>query len=51
MNVVTRLILALGALLLIYPGLTTGLIGGVIILGIALLNMKNSKTAVLPLNV
>ena len=51
MNVVTRLILALGALLLIYPGLITGLIGGVIILGIALLNIKTSKTPVLPLNV
>ena len=51
MNVVTRLILALGALLLIYPGLITGLIGGVIILGIAVLNIKTSKTPVLPLNV
>ena len=43
MNVVTRLILALGALLLIYPGLITGLIGGVIILGIAAFNIKGSK--------
>ena len=51
MNTITRIILAIGALLLIYPGLITGLIGGVIILGIALLNMKNSKTAVQPLNV
>ncbi|WP_426223506.1 TRAP transporter permease [Psychrobacter sp. DWR1-2-3] len=51
MNSITRIILALGALLLIYPGLITGLIGGVIILGIALLNIKTSKTPVLPLNV
>ncbi len=51
MNSITRIILAIGALLLIYPGLTTGLIGGVIILGIALLNIKTSKTPVLPLNV
>ena len=51
MNSITRIILAIGALLLIYPGLITGLIGGVIILGIALLNIKTSKTPVLPLNV
>ncbi|AAZ18602.1 TRAP-T family transporter, fused inner membrane subunits [Psychrobacter arcticus 273-4] len=43
MNVVTRLILALGALLLIYPGLITGVIGGVIVLGIAAFNIKGSK--------
>ncbi|MGP5337986.1 TRAP transporter permease [Psychrobacter maritimus] len=51
MNSITRIILAIGALLLIYPGLITGLIGGVIILGIVLLNIKTSKTPVLPLNV
>ena len=51
MNSITRIILAIGALLLIYPGLITGVIGGVIILGIALLNIKTSKTPVLPLNV
>ena len=51
MNSITRIILAIGALLLIYPGLITGLIGGVIILGIAVLNIKTSKTPVLPLNV
>ena len=51
MNSITRIILAIGALLLIYPGLITGVIGGVIILGIALLNIKASKTPVLPLNV
>jgi len=50
MNSITRIILAIGALLLIYPGLITGLIGGVIILGIAVLNIKTSKTPVLPLN-
>ncbi|MBB3106295.1 TRAP transporter 4TM/12TM fusion protein [Psychrobacter luti] len=43
MNTVTRLILALGALLLIYPGLITGAIGGVIVLGIAAFNIKRSK--------
>ena len=43
MNLVTRLILALGALLLIYPGLITGAIGGVIVLGIAAFNIKGSK--------
>lgn len=43
MNVVTRLILALGALLLIYPGLITGAIGGIIVLGIAAFNIKRSK--------
>ena len=51
MNSITRIILAIGALLLIYPELITGLIGGVIILGIAVLNIKTSKTPVLPLNV
>ena len=51
MNSITRIILAIGALLLIYPGLITGLIGGVIILGIAVLNIKTSKTPVLPLKV
>ncbi|WP_201625179.1 TRAP transporter permease [Psychrobacter immobilis] len=51
MNSIMRIILAIGALLLIYPGLITGVIGGVIILGIALLNIKTSKTPVLPLNV
>ena len=43
MNVVTRLILALGALLLIYPGLITGAVGGIIVLGIAAFNIKRSK--------
>ena len=43
MNLATRLILALGALLLIYPGLITGAIGGVIVLGIAAFNIKGSK--------
>ena len=44
MNTVTRLVLAVGALLLIYPGLITGAIGGIIVLGIAAFNIKRSKT-------
>ncbi|WP_372844118.1 TRAP transporter permease [Psychrobacter sp.] len=44
MNTVTRLILAVGALLLIYPGLITGAIGGIIVLGIAAFNIKRSNT-------
>ena len=43
MNPVTRVILAIGALLLIYPEITTGIAGGVIVLGIATWNMKTSK--------
>jgi TRAP transporter 4TM/12TM fusion protein len=43
MNTVTRVILAIGALLLIYPEITTGIAGGVIVLGIAAWNMKTSK--------
>ncbi len=45
MNTVTRIILAIGALLLIYPEITTGIAGGVIVLGIAAWNMKTSKEA------
>jgi len=45
MNTVTRVILAIGALLLIYPEITTGIAGGVIVLGIAAWNMKTSKEA------
>ncbi|WP_201557810.1 TRAP transporter permease [Psychrobacter sp. 72-O-c] len=44
MNSLTRAILAIGALLLIYPELTTGLVGGVIVLGIAVLNVRASKS-------
>lgn len=44
LNSLTRAILAIGALLLIYPELTTGLVGGVIVLGIAVLNVRASKS-------
>lgn len=44
MNPLTRAILAVGALLLIYPEITTGIAGGVIVVGIALFNIKTSKT-------
>lgn len=50
MNAITRIVLAIGALLLIYPGLITGLIGGVIILGIAAFNAKGSKTPAAPVS-
>ena len=42
MNTVTRVILAIGALLLIYPEMLTGIIGGIIVLGIAVLNIKTA---------
>ncbi len=42
MSPMIRAILAVGALLLIYPGLTTGLAGGAIVIAIAMLNIKNS---------
>ena len=42
MNTVTRIILAIGALLLIYPEMVTGIIGGVIVLGIAVFNIKTA---------
>jgi TRAP-type uncharacterized transport system fused permease subunit len=42
MNTVTRVILAIGALLLIYPEITTGIAGGVIVLGIAAFNIKTA---------
>lgn len=42
MNTLTRVILAIGALLLIYPEITTGIAGGVIVLGIAVLNIKTN---------
>ncbi|WP_367103721.1 TRAP transporter permease [uncultured Psychrobacter sp.] len=50
MNPLTRVILAIGALLLIYPELTTGLIGGIIVLIVAVWNIKTSKKASAPLN-
>lgn len=43
MNPLMRAVLAIGALLLIYPEITTGIAGGVIVLGIALFNIKTSK--------
>ena len=43
MNTITRIILAIGALLLIYPELMTGIVGGVIVLGIALWNVRSNK--------
>nr|WP_201633825.1 TRAP transporter permease [Psychrobacter immobilis] len=42
MNSVTRIILAIGALLLIYPEITTGLLGGVIVLSIVIFNIKTA---------
>ncbi|MGP5647442.1 TRAP transporter permease [Psychrobacter celer] len=43
MSPLTRGILAIGALLLIYPELTTGFIGGIIVLIIAVWNIKTAK--------
>lgn len=43
MNPLTRVILAIGALLLIYPEITTGIAGGIIVVAIALFNIKTSK--------
>lgn len=42
MNTLTRIILAIGALLLIYPEITTGIAGGIIVLGISMLNIKTN---------
>ena len=42
MNTVTRVILTIGALLLIYPEITTGIVGGIIVLGIAAYNIKTA---------
>jgi TRAP transporter 4TM/12TM fusion protein len=43
MNTVTRIILTVGALLLIYPEIITGVAGAVIVLGIAVFNIKTSE--------
>ena len=43
MNPVTRVILTIGALLLIYPEITTGLLGGVIVLIVAVFNIKTAE--------
>lgn len=45
MNPVTRAILAIGALLLIYPELTTSITGGAIVLVIAVWNMRTNKAS------
>lgn len=51
MNPVTRVILAAGALLLIYPETMADIIGGVIVLGIFALNMKANKSNNKPVQV
>ena len=43
MNTLTRVILVVGALLLIYPEIITGVAGAVIVLGIAVFNIKTSE--------
>ncbi|MDO5769132.1 MAG: TRAP transporter permease [Psychrobacter sp.] len=42
-NAITRIILAIGALLLIYPEVLTDVIGGVIVIGVFVLNIKANK--------
>jgi len=44
MNPVMRILLAIGALLLIYPEVITDVIGGLIVVGIAVLNIKANKS-------
>ena len=51
MNAITRIVLAIGALLLIYPELMTDIVGGVIVLGIFALNMKANKSNNKPVQV
>lgn len=51
MNPFTRVGLAVGALLLIYPELMTDLAGGLIVLGIAVFNARTNKTPSTPLSV
>ncbi len=43
MNLLTRVILAAGALLLIYPEITTGIVGAVVVVIIALFNIKTAE--------
>lgn len=43
MNPLTRVILAAGALLLIYPEITTGIVGAVVVVIIALFNIKTAE--------
>ena len=51
MNAVTRVVLAIGALLLIYPELITDVVGGIIVLSIFALNMKANKSNNKPVQV
>ena len=51
MNPVMRILLAIGALLLIYPEVITDVIGGLIVVGIAVLNIKANKSNKKPLQV
>lgn len=44
MNALTRVMLAVGALMLIYPEMVTDIVGAVIVLGIAAWNVKNNPT-------
>ena len=51
MNAITRVVLAIGALLLIYPELITDVVGGIIVLSIFALNMKANKSNNKPVQV
>jgi len=51
MNPVTRIILAAGALLLIYPETITDIIGGVLVFGIMAFNIKANKSNNKPIEV
>lgn len=51
MNPVMRILLAIGALLLIYPEVITDVIGGLIVVGIAVLNIKANKSSKRPVQV
>lgn len=51
MNTVTRLILAVGALLLIYPEFATDVIGGLMVVGIIGLNINANKSNNKPIQV
>lgn len=47
-KVITRIILAIGALLLIYPEMITDIVGGVIVLGVFVLNTKANRDIAKP---
>lgn len=51
MNPIMRILLAIGALLLIYPEVITDVIGGFIVVGIAILNIKANKSNKKPVQV